>query len=308
MPPPRPPPEFNVPIGLITVVLAALLVIWLASKCVQTIDPGHVGVGALFGSVQDEALDEGFHLVNPLVKWTQYDCRKKTHSEQDVGIPSRDQLVTSIDISVQFRINRDLAPLMLQETGTANVAINVHLIPKLRSLSIELGKAIERAEDFFMDETQRMMQDRLKEGLVDFCEPKGISVHDVLINDIRLPPFILRAIEGKKEREQEVEKQKAELERFRTEQQQKIAQAQAERAAAEEEAAQRRILADARSYEIRQINEAVSSNPAYIKLQALEALRAISENPSSKIYFLNGDSPDPLPLMHIGDPSVIPVK
>lgn len=36
-------------------------------------------------------------------------------------------------------------------------------------------------------------------------------------SNITLPPFIMRAIEAKKEREQEVEKQKAELERFRTE-------------------------------------------------------------------------------------------
>ena len=57
-----------------------------------------------------------------------------------------------------------------------------------------------------------------------------------VIRDINLPPFIAKAIEAKKEREQEVEKQKAELERYRTEQQQKIAQAKAEREAAEEQA------------------------------------------------------------------------
>ena len=91
------------------------------------------------------------------------------------------------------------------------------------------------------------------------------------------------------------------LERFRTEQQQKIAQAQAERVAAEEEAARLRVLADARAYEIEKINEAVGNNPNYIKLQSLKALEAISSDPASKLYFLNGDSPDPLPLMHLGE-------
>jgi regulator of protease activity HflC (stomatin/prohibitin superfamily) len=100
-----------------------------------------------------------------------------------------------------------------------------------------------------------------------------------------------------------VEKQKAELERYETEQQQKVAQARAEREAAQEEAKQRRLLAEAQAYEITKINEAVSSNPAYIQLQALDALKSISKDPAAKIYFLSGDQPMPLPLMHMGDVS-----
>ena len=99
-----------------------------------------------------------------------------------------------------------------------------------------------------------------------------------------------------------MEKQKAELERFRTEQQQKIAAAQAERDAAELEAQQRRVLADAQAYEITKLNDAISKNPAYVQLQALEALKEISKDKSSKIYFLNGESPAPLPLMNMGEP------
>ena len=48
------------------------------------------------------------------------------------------------------------------------------------------------------------------------------------------------------------------------------------------------------------INKAIGNNPNYVKLQALEALKAISKDPASKIYFMNGDSPSPLPLMNIG--------
>ena len=138
-------------------------------------------------------------------------------------------------------------------------------------------------------------------GLQEYLAPKGIIVSAVLIRDITLPPFIVAAIEQKKEREQAVEREKAELERVRTELQQEVARAQAGRAAAEEEAVRIRTLADATAYEIIQINNAVASNPAYIQLQSLEALKAISKDPASKIYFLDGSSPAPLPLMHLGD-------
>ncbi len=123
----------------------------------------------------------------------------------------------------------------------------------------------------------------------------------VLIRDINLPAVLTKAIEQKKEREQAVERQKAELERFRTEQLQAVAKAAAEREAAQETAKQVRILADARAYEIREINKAVAQNPAYIKLQSLEALKSISKDPASKIYFMDGSSPQPLPLMHLGE-------
>ena len=98
-----------------------------------------------------------------------------------------------------------------------------------------------------------------------------------------------------------VEQEKAELERVRTELQQVVATAEAGREAAEEDAARVRILADAQAYEITQINNAASNNPAYIQLQSLEALKEISKDPASKIYFLDGSSPSPLPLMHLRD-------
>ena len=144
------------------------------------------------------------------------------------------------------------------------------------------------------------MQTSLLGGLRDYLITKGVNVGAVLIRDISLPPFIIKAIESKKEREQEVEKQKAELERFKTEQQQKVALATAESEAAKEQASKMKVLADAQAYEIEKINRAIGNNPNYVKLQALEALKAISKDPASKIYFMNGDSPSPLPLMNIG--------
>ena len=61
------------------------------------------------------------------------------------------------------------------------------------------------------------------------------------------------------------------------------------------------MLADAQAYEIEKINSAIGSNPNYVKLQALEALKAISKDPASKIYFMDGDSPSHLPLMNFGN-------
>ncbi|MEM1221423.1 MAG: prohibitin family protein [Verrucomicrobiota bacterium] len=286
------------------VVIVVLLSLFAASRTFVSVPAGHVAVATLFGEVRDNPYPEGLHVpVNPLYEWTLYDIREKELKET-AGVPSQDQLTTSVDVSIKFRINGADAPRMLSETGTFDDAIRVQIQPKLRSVVREQGKSIVRAEDFFLQETQENLQAAIFESMREYLEPRGIVCLDILIRDISLPPFITRAIESKKEREQEVEKQKAELERFRTEQQQKIAQAQAEREAAELTAEQRRILADAQAYEITQLNQAIAQNPAYVQLQALEALKSISQDDSSKIYFLNGESPAPLPLMNMGDPLI----
>ncbi len=288
---------------LATVVVIILAVLALAStRFFVSVPAGHVAVATLFGKVQDEPYPEGLHIpVNPLYEFNFYDIREKELKET-AGVPSQDQLTTTVDVSIKFRISGQDAPRMLQETGTFEDAVRVQIQPKLRSVVREQGKSIVRAEDFFLQETQENLQTAIFQSMRDYLEPRGIICLDILIRDISLPPFITRAIESKKEREQEVEKQKAELERFRTEQQEKIAQAEAEKAAAELEAEKRRTLADAQAYEIEMLNNAIAQNPAYVQIQALEALKSISQDDSSKIYFMNGDAPMPLPLMNMGEP------
>jgi regulator of protease activity HflC (stomatin/prohibitin superfamily) len=286
---------------LIITVIAVIVVLTFTSRFYKSVPAGHVAVATIFGKIRLEPFEEGLHIpVNPLYEWNLYDVRQKTHQET-ANVPSQDQLQTKVQVSVQYSLIRSHVPRILNETGDLEAVLRVQIVPKLRSLVREQGKSIKRAEDFFLEETQQTLQVALLESLKEYLEPKGVHVSAVLIRDISLPLFITKAIEEKKEREQEVEKQKAELERFRTEQQQKIAQAQAERAAAEEMAAQRLILADAQAYEIEKINTAIGKNPNYVKLQALEALKAMAKDPAAKIYFINGDSPNPLPLLHMGE-------
>jgi regulator of protease activity HflC (stomatin/prohibitin superfamily) len=278
-----------------------VILVLIGSRFWVSVPAGHVAVATLFGEVQTDTYEEGLNIpVNPLLKFHLFDVREKTHKES-AQVPSQDQLQTKIDVSVQYRLNGDMANNILKDTGNIDNMITVQLVPKLRSLLREQGKSIKRAEDFFLEETQEKLQSDLTVGLSEYLEPKGINVSAVLIRDISLPPFITRAIEAKKEREQEVEKQKAELERYKTEQQQLIAAAEAQRKAAEEEAQKRRVLADAQAYEIEKINTAIGNNPNYVKLQALDALKSISKDPASKIYFIDGNSPQPLPLMHLSD-------
>lgn len=291
----------QLPKSVLSVIAVVFVLLLIGPRFYQSVPAGHVAVATFFGEVQPKHFNEGPHIpVNPLYQWHLYDVRQKTHSETS-NVPSQDQLQTKIDVSVQYRLVASQTPSILKETGTISDVLTVHIIPKLRSQIREQGKTIKRAEDFFLEETQTTLQVALLEGLKDYLGTKGVAIEAVLIRDISLPPFITKAIEAKKEREQEVEKQKAELERFTTEQEQKVAAAEAEKNAAAAQAEKRRLLADAQAYEITKINDAIGRNPNYVKLQALKSLEAISKDPAAKVYFINSDSPSPLPLMHLGE-------
>lgn len=288
----------------ISIAIPLIIVLFLliaGKRLFITVPPGHVAVATLFGKVVPTPYKEGLHIpVNPLYNWTFYDTRKKTLKEV-VSVPSQDQLQTSVEVSIQYEIIPSKTPQLLQNTGTAEDAVKIHLVPKFRSAVREQGKSIKRAEDFYQKETQDKLQENILTELQTFLAPKGINVEDILIRDITLPEFITKAIEDKKVREQEGQKQIAELERYTTEQKQQVVAAEAQREAAEKKAEMIKMLADAEAYKIAKINNAIKNNPSYIKLQAMEALKAISKDKSSKIYFINGDSPSPLPLMNIGD-------
>ena len=282
-------------------VVAVLLVIVLMFAAFEVVPAGHVKVGTLFGKVDQTPLGEGFHVVNPLKAWHAYDCRQRTHKEEDVPVPSRDQLTTTFDVSVQWRVDSAMAPTMMRESGDAQRAFETHVLPKLRSLLREEGKTVTKAEEFFQEEVVTRMQLGMTQNLKAFCLPKGIIIGDVLLRDTRLPNFIIEAIQSKKQREQEAERQKAELDRYRTEQQQKIALAEAEKQAAEMEAHRRRTLADAQAYEIERINKAASGSPVYVQLKALETLALMAKDPAAKLYFIDTKGQYPLPLLHMGD-------
>lgn len=297
-------PKQIVLLSLVGLLLLSLLIGGCSSY--KTVPVGRVSVATLFGSVKG-TYTEGMHFpVNPLYAWTEFDTREKTVKEV-IGIPTSDQQITDVDVTVNYRVKPALAEAVLKDTGNEEQLVAVHLIPNLRSLAREEGKSVKKCEDFYLDTTQNLLQSTILAGLRLRLDTKGLEVTSVLIRDMKLPPYIVKAIESKKIREQEAEKQKAELERYTTEQQQLVVKAEAEKKSAEAEAIKKRTLADAQAYEIEKITKAIANNPAYIQLEALKALQAISKDPAAKVYFLNGSSPSPLPLMHLGEPSVMPV-
>lgn len=301
---------------LVVIGIVVIAVIVLGSRFFATIPAGHVGVGTLFGKVQTNIYTEGIHVINPLVEITLFDARQKTHKET-MGVPSSDQLITKFDLSIQYRLIKEQAPVMLKETGTPREVIDVHMMPLLRSQMREIGKSVPRAEDFYDQSVQQRIQEELLSGLSSLAK-KGIKIEKLLIRDVTLPKIITNAVMRKKEAAQAAEKAKEELKKFKVDQERKEAQAEAEKKAeliqankkkevmliaanAELEAAKIEakavlVRAEAEAEAKRKIIKAISLN-GYLKLESMKVLKELQQG--NHLIILDPDAASPLPFLNL---------
>lgn len=238
---------------------AALLVAFLiAINCYTTVPAGHNKVATLFGKVQDEPVPEGFHIINPLLKFTEFDLRAVTETWEGVQVPSQDKLKTSMDVSVTFHLDGDRTPVILKETGTLRDVITKHVTPKVRSLLREAGKSVSQSQDFYLDTVQLELQSSIESGLTEYLYPKGVIVDAVLFRDITLPTVVTAAVVQTKERQEQLEREKAQLQIVEQQAQQQVKQAEAREQAAIADANAKRTEADAEAYRIMKEAEAQS--------------------------------------------------
>jgi len=279
--PEQPPqmPNMKVPFMPLIIALGVIFIIFFVAPWV-IVSPGNVGVVELLGTIEKEELQPGFHLKNPIAKVHEYPTRDNVLNIEKIGVPSQDQLITEVDLTILWKVDPTLASEAYIESGDVQALQAKQLIPSVRTLLREAGKSVQKAEFFFLPEVQASMQSKILAGL-DNLKEKGVIVMKVQLRDFEMPIQVSQGVIRKKEQEQAAERQKAEFERFKTEQQQKVATAEAEKEAAIQEAEQRKALADAKAYEItaeakaraeaiRIEAEALGQSPELLKLRAIE--------------------------------------
>lgn len=238
---------------IVSLSVAALVVITLSviGFCsVTTVQTGHVGVVTLFGQVKNEQLDPGMHIINPFKAVHEYDCRNKEVTQEDLDVPSQDQLTTSFDLTVKFRIDRTFVGKTFAETGKLENVISTHLIPQIRSTFRERGNSVANAEEFYLDNVKKQMQVQTLKILQDKLKDKGLLIEDVLIRKVELPKSIRLGVEQKIQQRQIAEREEEELKRYQKEQEKKIALATSEAAAAKQEFLKRKLQAEAQALEV----------------------------------------------------------
>lgn len=266
----------------------------LAPAILVTVPAGNVGVLWLRffgGTVTDKVLDEGIHLIAPWDVMTLYDVRINTDTRTYEAL-TNDGLPIKVEVSVRYRLNPPAVGLLHKLIGPDFVN---SLIAKEVSNYINEYASSQSPEAFysesrlaFSSSLLAVTREQFKSPPEKFFEKGGLTrdpyatlnesllrIEDALVGRITLPAAVEMAIEQKMQEQQRLQEYQFKI------------------ASARKEAERKRIEAEG----IRDYQAIVSTNITedYLRLNGIEATRALANSPNSKTIIIGGR--DGLPLI-----------
>lgn len=233
--------------ALIGAAVAGAIII--AANVFAVVDDGSVATTTFLGKVSPNIMQPGLNVINPLASVDTYSTRDLKMEFTNVQVPSQDKLKTSVDITLMLRFDGEKAQSVRINGGTERQAIDKYVAKKFESTVREAGKNIKKAQDLFGDSTtQSMLQELIKTEVNDYSKPFGYEVVEVFLQEITLPPLIVKQVEQTKIREEAVNQAQADLEKAEKIAQQQVKTAEAAREAREQNAVANERDADAKLY------------------------------------------------------------
>ncbi len=208
--------------GLVAVVMALLFIFLILNPFVK-INAGERGVLLNFGAVAPDVLDEGLHIMIPVMQKVARIDVQIQKSETRSEAASKDlQDITSV-IALNYHVIPDKANWVYQNIGTAFkervIDPNVQEAVKAVTARYTAVQLIGERE-----KVSAAIRETLKEKLADY----NLYVDGFSVIDFSFSKKFTNAIEAKQEAEQFALKAQRDLERIKIEAEQKIAQAKAE--------------------------------------------------------------------------------
>ncbi|MGF7078735.1 prohibitin family protein [Mucilaginibacter sp. UYCu711] len=270
--------------GIVTIVGLVILALGVLSSTFKIIEPGKVGVQALFGKVQDNYLESGLHIINPLVDVTTFSIQTENYTmsarsgegqvegDDAIRVLSSDGLEVTIDLSVLYKVNPAKAPFILQNIG--NDYVNKIVRPVTRT-AVRDNAVSYAAVDLYSTKRQEF-QFKMNKTISDNFAKNGLEVQQILIRNITLPATVRASIESKIQAEQESQKMQFVLAKARQE-------ADVKRVEAQGIADYQKILATGLS-------------DKQLQYESIRAQKDIALSPNTKIIIMGGKGGNPIIL------------
>jgi len=262
--------EFFIVFGLIT--LFAIFYLW--DSIVITVFPGQTGVyfRRFFnkGTVIEKNYGEGLHFILPWNKMYIYDVRIQ-ELKQNVEVLSQNGLTINVQVSVRYYLLKEEVPLLHQKVG--ELYREKVIIPStISSVREVIGKYLP--EELYTT-SRYIIQDEILVGTIEETGRLPIIYSNMIIEIIRLPEMINRAIESKLKQQQEYLEYKY-----------KILQTEEEK---------KRKIIEASGIKIYQQIITESLSEPLLKWQGIQATKEIATSQNAKIIIIGGK--DGLPII-----------
>ncbi|PAW92895.1 band 7 protein [Mucilaginibacter sp. MD40] len=220
--------------GMARIIGIAIIAIGLLLSVFKVIDPGKVGVQVLYGKVQDDVLESGLHVINPLVNVADFNVQTQnytmsaTHSEGEVQgddairVLSSDGLEVTVDLTVLYKVDPKKAPFILQNIGMDYVDKIVRTVSRT---AIRDNAVAYPAVDLYSVKRQEF-QDKINRTISASFAKNGLMLQQILVRNISLPASVRASIESKIQAEQDAQKMTFVLQKERQEADRKRVEAQ----------------------------------------------------------------------------------
>lgn len=256
---------------VLTGFIVAGLLIGIAMRLFVIIDAGTVGVVDFWGKVSPMPLYAGVNIRNPLADIHSFSI-KTMELKEDVDTPSKEGLITHLEVSIWYKVISDKAPEIYKTIGMAyeDIILKPLLRSVLRSVTAEYeAKALYTAgREAIVAEIFRMAEPVARE--------KGIAIDKVLLRAVKLPPLVAEAVERKLQAEQQSEQMKFVLDKERQEADRKRIEAQG--------------IADFQKI----VTQGIT--PSLLDWKGIEATEKLAASPNTKIVII-GNPKNGLPLI-----------
>jgi regulator of protease activity HflC (stomatin/prohibitin superfamily) len=251
-----------------------ILLLGLFSACFVQIGTGEVGVQVLFGSVQNNILSSGLHIIDPLVDVQRLDVKTQNYTmsavhnegskEGDDAIRalSADGLEVVIDLTVLYKVIPGDAPNILRETG---IDYTDKIVRPLTRTKIRDNAVYYDAVSLYSVKRDEF-QNRIFKSIDEDFKRRGLLLEQLLVRNISLPQAVKTSIEQKISAEQDAQKMQFVLQKEKQEAERKRVEAQG--------------IAD---YQ-RIINESLTDRQ--LQYETIKAQLEIAKSPNAKVIVM----------------------
>lgn len=251
-------------------ILAFILAI-VGMNSYTIVSDGSVKVGTFLGKVDPKAYPPGMNWpVNPFMSFDTYSTKDIRVPLKGLLVPSQDKMKSSVDVTVMLQFDGNKAPVLKINGGTEEEALDKYVRQKLISTILEFGKNVPEAQSLFTADTQRQLQDSIREAIQEYSSPYGYTIKEIMIQDITLPDVVQKQVVNTKIRQEEINQARAEAEKEKQLAQKKVEQANADREVREQLSQAMERDADAKLYAAQKEAEA---NAALQKTITSEMIR-----------------------------------
>jgi regulator of protease activity HflC (stomatin/prohibitin superfamily) len=206
--------------------VAAVGVLVLLASGITVIGVGEVGVKHFLGRVDQDVLEQGVHIVNPLASIEKMSVREQSFppdgSVERMEAQTSEQLNVALEVAILYNIDGDRAVELYQRLGTQEQIRSRIVLNAVRN-GVRDAIATKSVNDVFSPNRRELataMKDEIQSKAGD-----RIRVLDVFVRDIQAPDRVREAIEAKLQREQQVAAERFQTEIIQERAQQKVAEA-----------------------------------------------------------------------------------